>query len=170
MEKKKDYTLLILICIILLCVLSLFYLYNDKDNNSKEDKRDNYVLLKDYSRFFTINSCIYKYFSYLSNKDTDSLLKVLDSNYLLENNINSDNIYTKTLDLNSYYSFISKKIYYKKLDNYYIEYFVYGYTEEENNYESVKDYYYFKVVFDENNSTFNIAPINSELFKEVSNE
>ena len=170
MKEKKDYSTLIFVCIMLLCILALLFLYKGNNTTKEDEKKSNYVLLNDYSRFFTINSCIYKYFSYLSNKNTDNLLSILDKEYITLNSINSDNIYEKTLDLNSYYSFISKKIYYRKISESLFEYYVYGYTEEENNFESDKAYYYFIVKLDENNSTFSITPINSELFKEASNE
>ena len=171
MQKRKDFSILILLCIILLCILALLYLYNDNKNSNIKNEKNNYYLLDDYSRFFTVNSCVYKYFSYLSNRNTVNLLSILDKNYISENDINHENIYDKTLDLNTYYSFTSKKMYYRKLDDGFIEYYVYGYSEPESiNLDNNRDYYYFKVVFDEINSTFTIAPINSDLFKEVSNE
>ena len=87
MKEKKDYSTLIFVCIMLVCILALLFLY--KDNTGKKDeKKSNYVLLNDYSRFFTINSCIYKYFSYLSSKNTDNLLSILDEEYIILNSIN----------------------------------------------------------------------------------
>ena len=171
MEKQNNNIKLIIICVVLVIVLGLLYLYKgDKKDKTVDEKEISYNLLEDYSRFFTVNSCIYKYFSYLSSKDTDSLLKVLDKKFIDSNNINEDNIFEKTLDLNAYYSFTSKKIYYKVLTEGYIEYYVFGYAEEENlNSDRIKDDYYFIVVFDEKNSTFSITPIDSELFEEVRN-
>ena len=71
-------------------MLFSIFLYNNRFgnktvNNNKESGKIN--LLSDYSRFFTVNSCIYKYISYLQSKYTDSLMKVIDVNYIINNNI-----------------------------------------------------------------------------------
>ena len=168
--KKKNYTLLIVFIVILLCVLGLLYLEHNKESKEKPVENKKYLLLQDYSRFFTIDSCIYKYFQYLSSKNTSNLLKVLDDEYKKTNNINNDNIYDYLPDLDGEYTFSSKKIYYEKINDNYFTYYVYGYAQEEL-LDSIgnKDYYYFKVNYDQKNTIFSISPIDSNLFEEVSN-
>lgn len=170
MVKKKDYTFLIIICVILFSILGLLYLENESDNVKEDEIKVKYYLLNDYSRFFTVNSCIYKYFSYLSSKDIDSLLKILDYKYIEDNKIDKNNIFDYLPNIDSYYSFVSKKMYYQKINDNYFSYYVYGYAEEDiNSGIGNKSYYYFKVDLDQENSTFSITPIDSNLFEEVSN-
>ena len=168
MEKKKDYTLLIIICLILFSLVGL--LYFNKSEDEEQVEKTKYVILNDYSRFFTVNSCVYKYIQYLSNKNYDNLFKVLSKEYINDNNINESNIYNYLPNLNGNYSFVSKKIYYEKKDDNYFKYYVYGYIEQDL-IDSIgnKEYYYFLVDYDQMDNVFSITPINKIVFDEVEN-
>ena len=168
MKKKDNYIILIIIILILISTLGLLYL---NKNNKVNNKTPNYVLLNDYSRFFTINSCLYKYISYVSNGDSDSILKILDNDYVKDNNINSNNIYNFITKLDGNYSFKAMKIVYDKDDKDYVTYYVYGYLMEEIIDElPKKEEKYYKVVLDLNNQTFSVTPYDGEIFKEVAYE
>lgn len=167
MKEKKDYTLLIIICVILLCIVVLLFL----NNNDKEvilSEEPKYRLVEDYSRFFTVNSCVYKYITYLSSNKIDDLLKVLDEDYVNNNNINSDNVYNFVSKLNGNYSFKSKKIYYQVGNDNLVKYFVYGYLIEEtiDGIGSKQDYYLI-VNLDLENQLFSVSPYDGKMFKEV---
>lgn len=168
MEKKKDYTLLIIICVILLCIVVLLFLNNDSTNSNILNEEPKYKLVEDYSRFFTVNSCVYKYITYLNGNKTDELLKILDEEYIKNNNINSNNVYNFINKLNGNYTFKSKKIYYEVNNEKVIKYFVYGYLIEEtiDGLGSKKDYYVI-VNLDLENQLFSITPYDGSLFKEV---
>lgn len=168
MGKKKDYTLLIIICLILFSIVGL--LYFSKSEDEEQIEKNKYVILNDYSRFFTVNSCVYKYIQYLSNKNYDNLFKVLSKEYINDNNINESNIYNYLPNLNGNYSFVSKKIYYEKKDDNYFKYYVYGYIEQDL-IDSIgnKEYYYFLVDYDQMDNVFSITPINKIVFDEVEN-
>jgi len=172
MEKVKNNKILLIVFGVLL-IMSLI-LYNFKLPDSKEKDISNnseYQLVTDYSRFFTVNSCVYKYVEYLQSQDFDSLLKVLDHEYVSNNGINKNNIYNFLPNLsNGMYNFVSKKMYYKKLSNSYISYYVYGYIIEDTiDSTGTKQYYSYQVNLDIDNQTFNIAPYNGDLFKEGNN-
>ena len=168
MGKKKDYTLLIIICLILFSIVGL--LYFSKSEDEEQIEKNKYVILNDYSRFFTVNSCVYKYIQYLSNKNYDNLFKVLSKEYINDNNLNESNIYNYLPNLNGNYSFVSKKIYYEKKDDNYFKYYVYGYIEQDL-IDSIgnKEYYYFLVDYDQMDNVFSITPINKIVFDEVEN-
>ena len=169
MKKKDNHIILIIIVVILISILGIIS-FSDKDEEDVSNKNVNYNIVVDYSRFFTVNSCIYKYFSYLSSKNYDNLFKVLDSEYIEKNSLNEDNILDFLPDLDGNYTFVSKKMYYQKVNDDYYIYYVYGYAEEDTNDKiGDKSYYYFKVNFDQKNSIFSITPINSNIFEEVSN-
>ncbi len=167
--KKSDYKILF-ICI-LLAVISIF-LVNFRNKNNQEENKENiknkYNLVKDYSRFFTVNSCIYKYIVYLETKDYDNLFKILDQNYISKNNINENNLYDFVTKLDGNYSYVSKKMYYENLNDNYIRYYVYGYLylETIDGSEKQGDYYYI-VDLDMNNQLFSIMPYSGNIFNEV---
>ena len=168
MEKKKDYTLLIIICVILLCIVILLFLNNDSNDNNILSKEPKYKLVEDYSRFFTVNSCVYKYITYLNGNKTEDLLKILDKEYIENNNIDSNNVYNFVNKLTGNYSFKTKKIYYQVGNEKVIKYFVYGYLIEEtiDGVGNKKDYYVI-VNLDLENQLFSVTPYDGEMFKEV---
>lgn len=168
MEKKKDYTLLIIICVILLCIVVLLFLNNDSNNNNILSEGPKYKLVDDYSRFFTVDSCVYKYVTYLNGNKTDELIKILDEEYIKNNNIDSNNVYNYVNKLSGNYSFKSKKIYYQVGNEKVVKYFVYGYLIEETiDGIGEKQDYYVIVNLDLENQLFSIAPYDGEMFKEV---
>lgn len=168
MERKKDYTLLIIICVILLCIVVLLFLNNDSNDNNILSKEPEYKLVEDYSRFFTVNSCVYKYITYLNGNKTDELIKILDEEYVKNNNIKSDNVYNFVSKLNGNYSFKSKKIYYQVGTEKVVKYYVYGYLIEEtiDGIGSKQDYYLI-VNLDLENQLFSVSPYDGKMFKEV---
>lgn len=165
MKKNKDYTLLIIICVILICILGLLFLNKDEEDNVQDIPQ--YKLVNDYSDFFTVSSCVSKYITYLSNKNTDDLIKILDDEFVLENGINSNNVYNYVNKLSGNYTFKAKKMYYQVDDEKVIKYYVYGYLIEETiNGIGTKQDYYLIVNLDTENQLFSVVPYNGELFKE----
>lgn len=167
MKKYKDY--IIIITILFLIFISITVLSNLNKSDKKIINEITYQIETNYSNFFTVNSCITKYVEYLSKKDTDSLLEVIDKNYINSNNINKTNLYNYVDDISGIYSFTSKKMY--KSDNEkIIKYYVFGYLKEENidGIVGVEDKY-FILNLDEDNLTFSIIPSNKSEFSEVEN-
>lgn len=168
---NKKYKLLIILILLFLFSYVIFNIRFNNDDETIEIVDTNKInLLDDYNRFFTINSCIYKYITYLQTKNVDSILKVLDETYITNNNINKNNVLEYVDTLNGTYSFVSKKIYYEQLDDYNIKYYVYGYLVEDliDSYGKKIDKYYI-VLFDTNKNLFSITPFNEIEFKEVTN-
>ncbi len=164
-EKKDNYIILVIICLILISIVGLLYLNND--DKVEVVKKDNYILLNDYSRFFTVNSCIYKYITYLSGNNSDALMSVLDDEYVNSNNITKDNVYNFLNKLDGNYTFKSKKIYYQEVDKNYITYYVMGDLVKEVLDESpIKQEEYYKVNMDLKDQLFSIAPYDGKIFKE----
>jgi len=168
---NKRYKLII--AFIFLC-LFCFLIYNLRFNKKEEKvvKNESKInLLTDYSRFFTVNSCVYKYITYLQTNNVDSILKVLDTKYKESLNINENNVFEYVENLNGNYSFVTKKIYYEQIDDYNFRYYIYGYLIEDLIDGSGKksDRYYI-VLFDTNKNIFSIKPYNEIDFKEVTNE
>ena len=172
MESNKNGRIILLIIFLGLCFISI-YLYNSiySDRDKVEVSKSKYVLLSDYSRFFTVNSCIYKYIVYVENKDVKNIISVLDEKYKTAKNISDNNVFDYVDKLNGNYSFKSKKIYYEKVsDNKYI-YYVFGslYKETIDGIENEEEKYYL-VNMDNENQLFSIAPYDGKIFKEDVNE
>lgn len=170
MNKKDNYFLLTIICIILFCVLGLLYL-DKKDSNNIEESKTKYKLLNDYSRFFTVNNCVSKYVSLIGKKETQYVLDILDEDYVKNNKITSDNLYNYVGDYNGIYSFSSLKIYYGDKNDNYITYYVYGNLIQDSiDSEDInKEKKYYVVNFDLKNNLFSIRPYDENGFKEIEN-
>lgn len=167
MEKKNDnYILLIIIIVILLAIVGIFY-FTEKEETIIEEKKINYILLNDYSRFFTVNSCVYKYITFITNKSSDDLLNVLNKDYVSKNNINIDNIYNYVGNLTGNYNFKSKKIYYQIISKDYIKYYVYGALIKDSlDGNGDKLDYYVIIDLDLKNQLFSVTPYDGKIFKE----
>lgn len=167
-NKKSRVILIIVFCLLVVCGFIIVNLREEKTEKNIKVNDDKYILLDDYSRFFTVNSCVYKYVQYLQSRDIDSLLLVLDKDYVKDKQINRNNIFNFLPDLsNGMYTFTSKKIYFEKINDNYISYYVYGFVAQELMDEvGAKTEYYFKVNLDLNNETFSISPYDGKIFKE----
>lgn len=169
MKVKKDYKIFIIIIIILICILGLIFL-SDKKKENVVKKDNKFVLVSDYSDFFTVNSSINKFVSYLSSSKLEDVVLVLNSEFKEQNNINVNNVNDFFPKLNGLVSFVSKKIFYQNSEDNKVVYYVYGYFEEET-IDSIgkKSDYYFKVVFNNDNQTFDIMPLSENIYNEVQN-
>lgn len=167
-NKKNRLVLFIVFVGLFITSLIIYNMYNNKELESNEVNNQKYILLSDYSRFFTVNSCINKYIVYLQSKDVDSLLKVLDKDYVGKNNINSNNIFNYLGSIDGNNSFVSKKIFYEEISDQYVKYYVYGYISKEtiDNLNVEKTDKYYIVTFDLDNQLFSIMPYSGEVFLE----
>lgn len=169
MKKYKDYIIIIIILSLIFISILVLTSFN-KEDNSIDTKKVTYKLENDYNNFFTVNGCITKYVEYLSKKDTTKLLQVLDKEYVKNNNINIDNIYSILPNLEEgMYSFNSKMMYRDNGDTI-VNYYVYGYLNKEIM-DSVlnKEDKYYMVKLDKNNMVYSIKPITISEFNEVKN-
>ena len=169
MKKYKDYIIIIIILSLIVISLTVLSKLNKDDEKNNTEILIKYKLEEDYSKFFTVNSCIYKYIEYLTKKDTTNILKVLNEEYVINNGINDTNLYNYMDNLEGIYTFNSKKMYKddtKDITKYYI--YVYLIKETINGSTDKKEKY-FILNLDENNLTFDIMPSDSKIFSEVEN-
>ncbi len=127
-------------------------------------------ILKQPSEFFTVNSCIYRTITYVSKKENNNLLKVLDSSYKKKNKITEDNVLNVFPTISGEVTFVSKKMYYEKINNNIKKYYVKGiiksntihdYTKVEKEEETEL---FFIVVLDSKKQVFSIEPYNGKIF------
>ena len=167
--KKGDY-ILIGICVVIVFITLLMTGAIGKKFEDKELENKKVIsILKDYSRFFTLESCMYKYVAYLQSKDTDNLLLLLNDEYIKKNSVTKDNVLDFLGYLDGMNTFKAKKIYYENKNNNVIKYYVYGQVIEEviDNYTLTGIDKYYIVYMDTKNMTYNIEPYEESLFNEV---
>ena len=119
-ERKKLYLAIILPIITIIIVVISF------TTRQSNDIKHDISILKQPSEFFTVNSCLYRTITYVSNKDTDSLLKVLSDTYKKKNKINANNVLKVFPSINGEATFVSKKMYYEKINNKIKKFYVKG--------------------------------------------
>ena len=167
MKEKKEVNLWLISIVVILVLFSIYLinLQDDKKNNISKDE-EKYHIVSNYNKFYTVNSCVYRYLTYLQANNTNSLLKVLDEDFISNNGINENNLYNFLTKYEGNLNFNSKKMYEEKINTNITKYYVYGYVEKD-----VMDSFpekveaYFIVNLDEKNSVFTIQPYNGEIFR-----
>lgn len=169
MKNKNNYTLLIIVCVILLSILGILY-FDSEESESISNNENKYLLLDDYSRFYTVESIVYKYINLITSNNVSDLINVLDEDYVSNNNITSESVFNYIDKLEGLCSFKAKKIYYENNGKYIIKYYVYGTLNKEGMDEIIdKSDYYLVVKLDTKNNLFSITPYDGKIFKEVNN-
>ena len=162
----KSKLVAIILDIITILVVVLTNLFN-KDDKQLENKIE---IVTNYSNFYTVDSCLYRTITYIASKDSQSLLSILSSNYKKENNIDSSNILSLFNSIEEDSVFISKKMYYEKINNNITKYYVYGLVEKNQIIDdalTVDNQYtnqYFIVYLDTINKTFAVEPYDGSIF------
>ena len=163
-ERKKLYLAIILPIITIIIVVVSF------TTRQSNDIKHDISILKQPSEFFTVNSCLYRTITYVSNKDTDSLLKVLSDTYKKKNKINANNVLKVFPSINGEATFVSKKMYYEKINNKIKKFYVKGIVKKNtiHDFSQVEkeenDYIYFIVTMDSKKQVFSIEPYDGEIF------
>lgn len=167
MEEKNLKKVWLISIFVLLIAFSMYLIYinKDKDNNISNGNSVKYEIVKNYNDFYTVNSCVYRYLTYLQSSNTDALMKVLDENFISNNGINENNVYNYLTSYEGNLSFSSKKMYEEKISSNVYKYYVYGYVEKD-----VMDSFpeqiqsYFIVRLDKKNNIFTIEPYSGDIF------
>lgn len=169
-SEKKVLFVWALIGIIILLIVIIFGL---KQNRTKEEATENitaagsnYII--DRNRYYTVKSAITKFYSFVNSKDTDSMLKILNENYVKDNKITDDNIFDYITDSDIMLSYESKKMCLKANNKGVMTFVSEGQEISANTGKYLKDIYY-EVTLDGNTSLFNVLPIDKNTFEEVCN-
>ena len=141
-------------------VFSELFKRNDKESNK-------YVLVDDFSRYSTVSAAIEKFYSFQNMKDYDSVLKILDEEYVKENNITKDNIDKYLFITTNPLSYQPNKMYMRKVKGVMTFYVDGKVINQTKGIEYRKQY--LKVVLDGNTFHFSIRPIEESEYNEVAN-
>lgn len=157
-----------ILAIVLVCLVGVVAIYNIFFKGNKQEKIDTKTIsvLTDNSRFYTVSSCVSKFLSFLTGKDTDKLYVLLDENYVKENNVTKENIYNFLGTYDNELIFSPKKIFEQRISENIYKYYVKGYISPDIM-DSIgeKQDYYIIVIQDQENMTFSIVPYDGKMFK-----
>ncbi len=166
---KDNILKFIILFVVMIAVFIVIVLSSPK--NETENKIE---LVDDYSMFFTVEDSVNRYIGYISDKENDKLLNVLNKKYIKENNIDKDNVLNILDNLNlreNINTFEAIKMYQKNINTNLKEYYVSGkILREDIDDRFFISNYYVIVHINKNTNTFDITPYDEISFKEVSNE
>lgn len=162
--KKKKITIILLVVVVIIYG-GIFFLV---ERNDRKKASLSASIVTDYSEFFTVNSCISKYFNYLGSKDEDALYKLLSADYKRKKIITKENVLMNLSIVASGSSFAAQRIYKEKVREDIYKYYVYGFIEvgglEIDDVSRTEDYII--VYLDKKNTLFSIEPYDGKEYKE----
>lgn len=157
---------ILVVFLILLAVGILVYDKLLKKDPEEDIDTTTISVVTDRNRFYTVTSCVNKFLTYLTSKNTDSLYLLLDENYKNEKQITKDNIYNFIGTYNNELIFSPKKIFEQRLSRNVYKYYIKGYISADvMDSVGAKQDYYIIVIQDQENLTFSIMPYDGEMFK-----
>lgn len=165
MDKTTKFEIIIITLLIAILGISFICMKTTEIKSEKEKINTEVIALADVNRFFVIDSVVAKYFSYISSKKGESILQVLDKEYVERNNITSSNIYNFVgnydINIKSKLEEAYQVSTYKNVYKYYVKVSL----KLETLYDStLQNYVYYIVTIDENELTFAIEPISGNLY------
>lgn len=173
-EKKKIIISIIIILFLILASILLMYSSKNKEKNESDTKlpeenthissyyyensKNNVVTNR--NDFFTVQSCVNNYIIYLTQKDTESLYKLLDKSYIEQFGITESNILEHVENLSGNIIFKAKRMYFEEINESFYKYYVIGEIFENYIDEKLKSMGEFKVTvnMDIENMLFSIVP------------
>ena len=163
-DKSKLIAIVLAIAAISVIIFSVFF--GNKDNKTESSDAQ---IVTNYSNFYTVNSCAYRVITYLGSKDADNMMLVLNDTYKQKNKVKQENVLSLFPTVEEGSTFVSTKMYYKKLSSKLTKYYVKRYIEKNvlnelnnNNLEKVETY--FIIYLDSESQLFSIEPYSGELF------
>ena len=124
--------------------------------------------ISDRIRYYTVKNAINKYYSYKNVSDYDSVIKILDADYVEKNHIDKDTVTTFIGESDSSMTFDTGIMCLKSIKSGVYVYVVEGY-EVEMSTGNAKNKIYYQVTLDGNTSLFSVLPINESTYGGVCN-
>ena len=168
MKNNSKYIAIVLAILAIIAIIISLVTGNDnnKNNNFKP------LIVTNASNFYTVNSCLYRTITYLSEEDKESLNLILTEEYKRENKISEENILDLFPKVEQNSNFISEKMYYETVTSNLTKYYVKGHIEINSikddtplisqDYDSV----YFIVYLNTSDKLFSVEPYDGEIFNE----
>jgi len=164
MDDNKKQWILAIVLVILVIVVICVNLFNR--GTTKTELDTSIKLLNDRNRFFEVSNSVDKFIKYVASKDEDSILKIISSEYLEDNNISETFILNIVPNISGNYMFSASKIYQQQLSETVYKYYVKGYYYQDTiDGAGPSNDYYVIVYFYTENMTFSIEPYDGKIFE-----
>lgn len=160
---------LIAVIIFALVILLAVTLKREKEDAIDEITAASSNKIIDRNRYYTVRGAITKYYSYLNMKDVSAILKILNKDYVEDNDLTKDNVFDELLDTDKQLSYTTGIMCLKSIDKGVYTYVTEGSEIGINTGAVIGDKYY-QITLDGNTSLFNLFPIDEDIYKEVCNE
>ena len=165
-RNKLLFTIIVVIVFIIVVLISLLANLNTSKNNSTVNiNKEEFFLdtnkieeVKNRNEYYDVSQCLYRYFTYIREKNAAYLIGILDKDYIQKFSITKDNVYKYTYenDLKNLHYYI-KNIKYKSDPN--ITQYVVNCKVLNRD---IEDNIFFIVLFDNANVSFSILPVNEK--------
>lgn len=139
---------------------------NTQINNNTVSQIDTKELkeVKSATEYFTVQSCVNKYLTYIGGKNASSILKILDAEYINNNNITEKNVLNNVGNISEMVIFEAKKMYVEQIDENSNKYYVTGILkrdsmDDENGLKVIKDNFNIAIKLDFENMIFSVIPL-----------
>ena len=175
MKKIKYIIIIILILLVIIIGTIITFRLNvpkrKNENNNYIDEEAEIVTddsekktvspINNYTEAFIISECMQRYIYKLSTGE--KAVDMLDREFVKQNSITAENVFTKIENIDQYNDFYIKKIYKRKYDNNIKQYYISGRIAStigatNGLSEKEKKIMYFSIILDKSNKTFAVIP------------
>ena len=180
--KKKILIVIIVLLIVIFIILGTLLKNSNTENNInnnlnnltvKENVSIQLEQVQGATPYFTVQSCVNKYITYVAEKDNDSVYKILDNEYIEKNNITKSNVLNKIEEIQEAVIFEAEKMYVEEIDQNNNKYYVLGILKQDNLEEGEKiinNNFKIAVSLDFENMIFSVMPLeDGGIFDEKNN-
>lgn len=164
-------SVLIIITVVICILLNIMKNTKNEENtntqiNNVVSKTDSKELkeVKSATEYFTVQSCVNKYLTYIEAQNISSILKILDVEYINNNNITEKNVLNNVGNISEMVIFEAKKMYVEEIDQNNNKYYITGILkrdrmDDENGLKVIKDNFNIAVKLDFENMIFSVIPL-----------
>lgn len=167
----KSIKSIIVVLVILIGIFAVLLLNHSSNSNEGSLELENtsqniqpekeLTQVKSASAFFTAQYCANKYLGYVSEKDSESICRVLDYNYIMQNGITSENVMEKIDNIPEQAQLKVEKMYLEKIDDNNSKYYMSGLLVQDTSEGDIiiQDNFNISVILDFENMIFSIIPL-----------
>ena len=136
---------------------------NKMKKQYEQTRDDKYIIVSDYSRYYTIINILDKYYSTINSNNHDDTLKLLSEDYKNKNGINKDNIKDKITHYKKQVTYKGRLMCSKRLGKGFTSYYVTGDVIGSNDL-TIYGQVYYEVLLNENEMTYSISILDGETY------
>lgn len=161
-EERKVLLIWCVVGVIIFAIAIVLKLFVVNEENSKIYSEP-YKVLQDRDRYYTVNGALTKYYSFINAKNYKSVVNILDNKYIVDNDINENNVSGYLTNTEKLLSYVPKVMCFKLIDEGVTSYYVAGNEVNMNDSKQLNNKYY-EVILDGNDLVFSVKPLDEETY------